>query len=768
MRDKSSSMVSQIFNNRCSQLLTLAVCFYAANVSASNYSSIVDIWPDMANLSAEPRQPGVSYITGGLSLFHCCKIALNASVQIEDGRLSFVPGQTFLHGDPQVFAGYPNPCNGPPYTGYEASVPQGTISYSWCAERCPGWQRIDLHDVKAWVQQMLSYTLPAAIFSTNIPRRRQLRIPSQYFPRLTFLSFLSLAYKLPIATFLATVDVVLWLVVVFCLSGPMMLSGLYGSLLDHKVLRQLATNSTLRSLTFKQRCHLTMILPLGSLDQKPAWEASVSVVKRLPDLTAVATDRDRLVGRKIRMLLQTQQMFGSALGIGVLFFISAFIYACLELQDNLGGSYVYHEQLTSAEGVFSHNLAFGIFWMVIPHVAIIANMTLMSSDLTSWDLVALEHVPESHQVDPQLRKGEGIWHRVLRHFGLCSRDTSALSYKVAWQWDQGRCKMGWVERYIEEYPRLGRSLRTQLRISSLEMVCSIWLPALFILLVPSALGCLIRYVSVFATTPLVGIGCKSIIPIVYLAAQFCGVLRVFYVLFAFAAGVASVGGTIAVDLGMTNNCLCLIPVSVHLMSQWMKRFDPSAVTFLSSNVNEGKYYASQFWLNCGIATAAFLFAMMYLGWWWSRSLWTQFYALCDEISGSLEKIAAQKIRTVFKGYRIPTTEIHQRPPSPSYCGNFLHASQTARYRDWETALGRSAFILVPNYPDGAFFLATGLDILRLCQLRNLLPRLVAAIVGGLVDYRSRCHSRYQGSIYIYSLALTIKQTDHHCSAQEIN
>ena len=102
-----------ILTNGRWRLLALVVSFLAANVSASNYSSIADIWPDMANLPSEPRKaPHLSYIAGGLSLQLCCKLALNQSVRIEDGRLSFVPGQTFLHGNPAVFEQHPNPCDG--------------------------------------------------------------------------------------------------------------------------------------------------------------------------------------------------------------------------------------------------------------------------------------------------------------------------------------------------------------------------------------------------------------------------------------------------------------------------------------------------------------------------------------------------------------------------------------------------------------------------------------------------------------------------------
>jgi hypothetical protein len=49
-------------------------------------------------------------------------------------------------------------CRNPKYTGYEASVSQVTIPYSWCASRCPGWDRIEINEVDKWVQQVLAYT----------------------------------------------------------------------------------------------------------------------------------------------------------------------------------------------------------------------------------------------------------------------------------------------------------------------------------------------------------------------------------------------------------------------------------------------------------------------------------------------------------------------------------------------------------------------------------------------------------------------------------
>jgi hypothetical protein len=213
-----------------------------------------------------------------------------------------------------------------------------TIPYLWCATRCPGWDRIEVDEVDKWVQQILAYTLPAAIFCSNIPRRRQITIPRQYFPRLNFLSLLSLFYRIPIATILAILDTTIWLIVVFCLAGPMMLSGVYESVLDYKILRQLSSTKNQARITFRQRCHLALILLIGNLDHDYAWDDSVSAVAGLPNVRVATVQTDPAMGRKIRMLLQAQQNFGSVIGIGVLFFITSFVYACLDLQGKFGNS----------------------------------------------------------------------------------------------------------------------------------------------------------------------------------------------------------------------------------------------------------------------------------------------------------------------------------------------------------------------------------------------------------------------------------------------
>jgi hypothetical protein len=118
----------------------------------------------------------------------------------------------------------------------------------------------------------------------------------------------------------------------------MMLSGIFESVMDYKILRQLSSSNNQPNVTFKQRCHLALILLIGNLDSDYAWADSISAVKGLPNVRRATIHTDAAMGRKIRMLLQAQQNFGSVLGIGVLFFITSFIYACLDLQGKLGDS----------------------------------------------------------------------------------------------------------------------------------------------------------------------------------------------------------------------------------------------------------------------------------------------------------------------------------------------------------------------------------------------------------------------------------------------
>jgi hypothetical protein len=131
--------------------------------------------------------------------------------------------------------------------------------------------------------------------------------------------------------------------------------------------------------------------------------------------------------------------------------------------------------------------------MVVPHVAIVANFPLTGSGSCIWDLVNIENMPKNYRIEGKVAKGKGLWKQLKAHFGFSSTGNSETVYMTAWQWDRGHSRMKWLERYLLEYPHLTTDLRRKLNISHVERIFLIWIPALAVLLVPCALGCLIRY-----------------------------------------------------------------------------------------------------------------------------------------------------------------------------------------------------------------------------------------------------------------------------------
>jgi hypothetical protein len=131
--------------------------------------------------------------------------------------------------------------------------------------------------------------------------------------------------------------------------------------------------------------------------------------------------------------------------------------------------------------------------MVVPHVAIVSNFPLTGSGSCIWDLVNLENMPKHYRISGKTPKGKGLWEKLKTHFGFSSTDNSKTIYLSAWQWDRGHCRMEWLERYLHKYPGLNSDLRRKLHISHVERCFFIWVPTLAMLLVPCALGCLIRY-----------------------------------------------------------------------------------------------------------------------------------------------------------------------------------------------------------------------------------------------------------------------------------
>jgi hypothetical protein len=175
------------------------------------------------------------------------------------------------------------------------------------------------------------------------------------------------------------------------------------------------------------------------------------------------------------------------------------------------------QTLTDSSSWTAHNIGFGMFWMVVPHVAIVSSLLLAGNNPNIWQGIAAISPPERTSIASPTRSSmdaqtvtvsnkEGIqqsnkpWWKVPlmlldRRTPLQMFDSMYDSkYKPAWLWNRGICKATWVARYVNEYPRLTKIEDEVLRMGFEGGVLYTTAPALILLVVPTFLAGLIRYV----------------------------------------------------------------------------------------------------------------------------------------------------------------------------------------------------------------------------------------------------------------------------------
>jgi hypothetical protein len=378
----------------------VAACsiLYPILVSAIGpYNSLGDLFQgQLANLSTKPpRNPEL----GGQDFVRCCALAVNQSLEIDNGNVEFVPGQTILQGNISTFMSYQFPCTAS-YNGSEGSQLQVIVPYSWCHQNCNGWALTKTSVASDWVEPLIGFVLPTVVFCFTIPRRRSIIIPRKLFPENRLLSFpgnLTLLYKLPIASLLMLLDTTQWLITCVVMAGPMLLSGILEVLLDSRVLEYLGKG---RNLSPRKKAHLLLLILIGNLDEDPAWKHSKNFVSLLDDggktsenetddsgkydgKTKVPKSLERtspaitiaplpppsfpfpqppegnpgdssearpswntqlytdVMKSRLVALLGSQATFGPSVGIGVMFFLSSFFYTLEQIKSAYGDGYVH-------------------------------------------------------------------------------------------------------------------------------------------------------------------------------------------------------------------------------------------------------------------------------------------------------------------------------------------------------------------------------------------------------------------------------------------
>ena len=235
----------------------------------ASYTTLWDAIPQLTNLtpsSSSRHHPQL----GGMNLTHCCLLAINSSFDIRNGNLSII-STSFLSLDttPAAFLSAISnnqfPCTAT-FNGELSGAPSVRSTYKWCKSNCNGWQISQAKKLQQWISPMISFILPSLVFCLNIPRRRNLEVSDRLFrPRPgNSWTLLLTPLKFFLAVVIVSVDTLIWLALCFAFASPMILSGVYEALWDHRVVRFL--NDEGSTLTIEMRARLLYIILVGNLD----------------------------------------------------------------------------------------------------------------------------------------------------------------------------------------------------------------------------------------------------------------------------------------------------------------------------------------------------------------------------------------------------------------------------------------------------------------------------------------------------------------------
>lgn len=196
--------------------------------------SVGDLVPQLASLRFYPPSPRPLGL-GGQNFTHCCLRAVNSSLTVEHGNLSFAD-TSFFAPDLSISsleAAVDNddfPC-GASWNGDPTGSPVVQVPYTWCASQRPGWEVSHLRALSQWVGPLVQFILPSMAFCLNVPQARKLAIPDLVFqahPR-SLEGLTSYWLRLLGAMLLMALDTTVWLSICFAFAGPMLLSAVVGN-----------------------------------------------------------------------------------------------------------------------------------------------------------------------------------------------------------------------------------------------------------------------------------------------------------------------------------------------------------------------------------------------------------------------------------------------------------------------------------------------------------------------------------------------------------
>jgi hypothetical protein len=177
----------------------------------------------------------------------------------------------------------------------------------------------------------------------------------------------------------------------------MLIEGLIEALIDFRIIRFVQSHPFQRDgvadCPRTQRL-LTVVSGNLALDIAEPQRKILAALDRthVPHPERNPTLREATLQTRLLSMMGSQSIFGAAVGAPVLFYLGAFVYTILDLENSP----------SSQDAAIS--LAFGIEWMIVVHVAIVAGCLLANNNpSTSSSIVGLlpEEVGHTKRTDGQ-------------------------------------------------------------------------------------------------------------------------------------------------------------------------------------------------------------------------------------------------------------------------------------------------------------------------------------------------------------------------------
>jgi hypothetical protein len=552
-----------------SNLQTLLLLFSSIVQASDNFTTLTDAFPLLAGLDSPPSR--MSPRLGGQNFTQCCLKAFSQSLTIINGSV-VARSEGYVLSDDGKAVDIDNlltsqfPCRAT-YQGDRTGVNQVKVPWSWCHDNCGGFEISQSTKLNQWIQPFVGFLLPSVIFCLSVPRRRKIRLPNWVFPRnIDNVRVIWAFCCAVVAVILVSIDTIIWLGTVFALAGPLLLSGVYEAIIDKRVVDFMTEKIRNQRLPLALRARILFAVLVGNLDPESAWNPSMELANCLERATATSNQRNPSIvlnnpgetavptaptnqlpaattlacsrassayhservsqpqldsnditaagglsilkfKTRLKSMLACQYSFGSTVGAPVIFYIGSFIFTVLEINATLG------------DNDTANALAFGMWWMSIPHTSIVSGCLLAGNNPNTLEAIA----PNAGHADgpSQLLDPKRIWNSLSRPFieakTRLTEPTYEAQYIPAPMWERGRSKREWALKLSEDYHDLVPNDMDELR-ERLSMKWGDWVMlsvfAFALFFVPCLLGLLTAYY-----TPQVGLACRSLTFMVYACSQ---------------------------------------------------------------------------------------------------------------------------------------------------------------------------------------------------------------------------------------------------------